>query len=203
MNPFISPHFLKDIDILTLTQFNEQSPWYELGIYLGYSQYTVLSILETVFVDLGIILIESGTLSLCDESVVDWNLPLIIEEISQWGNLTGIFLRCGRLTQLCPEIGQLINLTELFLYGGHLTQLCPEIGKLVKLTKLYIDNTQLTKLCPEIGQLVNLITLYLINNKLTHLCPEIGQLSSLTHLYLHQHLNRYRFFIIYKKINNS
>ena len=100
MNLFISPQFLGDIDILTLTQFGKQSPWYELGVYSGYCQCSVLAVLEPVCADLEITLIESHRLNLSGKNIINWHLPLIIEEISQWDNLTEFYL-CGN--QLCPH----------------------------------------------------------------------------------------------------
>ena len=92
MNQFISPKFLEDIDILTLTQFVEQSLWYELGVYVGYCQCSVLAVLEPVCADLEFTLIESDYLDLCNKNIMNWHLPMIIEEISQWDNLMKLYL---------------------------------------------------------------------------------------------------------------
>ena len=178
MNLFISPQFLEDTDILTLTQFEEQSPWYELGVYAGYCQCSVVTVLEPVCADLGITLIESDylDLDLCNKNIMNWHLPLIIEEISQWDNLRGLYLRSNQLTHLCPEIGNLINLTEIDLSDNQLIKLCPEIGNLVNLTTLYLYGNKLTQLCPEIG---NLAYLYLRKNQLPNPCPEIFHITNL------------------------
>ncbi|WP_143288141.1 COR domain-containing protein, partial [Calothrix rhizosoleniae] len=100
----------------------------------------------------------------------------------QTANLTYLYFRDNKLTNVPDAISQLQQLTILDLSFNKLTNVPDVISKLQKLTSLDLSRNQLTNVPDAIIQLQNLTTLYLSGNKLTSFPNTISQLQKLTSL---------------------
>jgi len=120
-----------------------------------------------------------------DECEIEGEIP---EEISDFPNLTKLFLGTNRLNGTIPlSLNKLENLEYLWLYYNNLTGTIPStIGNLPKLKSINLHGNNITGTIPEeIGNLSELETLDLHSNQLEGGIPNsFKNLSKLKRLYL-------------------
>ena len=93
-------------------------------------------------------------------------LTTLPESITNFSNLTGLYLRFNELTELPDSIGNLRNLKGLYLNSNQLINLPNYVGHLNKLTALDLRHNQLTNLPESISNLSKSTWLYLSYNPL-------------------------------------